>query len=269
MTAEECRALGEGLSQNLLLRYSPIAMKLLYDVSEIPAESLRPLKDRGEHLAMCQAYAAVRRDRVCLAMLKEDHWCVWPLVSYGLVDLDADDYEYMGDKFFFRDKERSRRFLREEYPFLKAEKKPIGFALAPLEKANFVPDLVTVYCNPAQIRAILMGTKFMTGEMFRVTLDPVDSCVHSSIPVLNGQDYNITFPDPGEYERGLTDEDEVMFTLRGEKLAEVAEGVGIISRAGFGYKQLSMEMTKNFPRPEFYNKMFEKWGLDTGPLWRK
>ena len=60
-----------------------------------------------------------------------------------------------------------------------------------------------------------------------------------------------------------------MFTLRGEKLAEVAEGVGIISRAGFGYKQLSMEMTKNFPRPEFYNKMFEKWGLDTGPLWRK
>ena len=52
MTAEECRALGEGLSQNLLLRYSPIAMKLLYDASEIPAESLRPLRDRGEHLAM-------------------------------------------------------------------------------------------------------------------------------------------------------------------------------------------------------------------------
>ena len=128
---------------------------------------------------------------------------------------------------------------------------------------------MTIYCNPAQIRALLMGTKFMTGEMFPVTLDPVDSCVHSSIPVLNGLDYNITFPDPGEYERGLTDEDEVMFTLTGEKLAEVAEGVEIISRAGFGYKQLSMEMTKDFPRPEFYNKMFEKWGLDTGELWQK
>jgi hypothetical protein len=87
--------------------------------------------------------------------------------------------------------------------------------------------------------------------------------------VLNGQDYNVTFPDPGEYERGLTDEDEVMFTLRGDKLPEMAGGVELISRVGFGYKQLSMEMTKNFPRPEFYNKMFEKWGLETGPNWRK
>ena len=54
MTSEECRALGERLSQDLLLRYSPIAMKLLYDESEIPEGSLRPLKERGEHLAMCQ-----------------------------------------------------------------------------------------------------------------------------------------------------------------------------------------------------------------------
>jgi hypothetical protein len=49
----------------------------------------------------------------------------------------------------------------------------------------------------------------------------------------------------------------------------MAGGVEHISRVGFGYKQLSMEMTKNFPRPEFYNKMFEKWGLETGPNWRK
>jgi hypothetical protein len=29
-----------------------------------------------------------------------------------------------------------------------------------------------------------------------------------------------------------------------------------------------MEMSMNFPRPEFYNKMFEKWGLATGDEWR-
>ena len=267
MTAEEVRALGERLHQNLLLRYSPIALKLLYDESEIPEGSLRPLADKGHHLAMCQAYATVRRDRVSLAMLKEDHWCVWPLVSFGLVDLDADDYAYMGDKFFFRDKERSRKFLREEYPFLAAERKPIGFALAPLENANFVPDLVTIYCNPAQIRALLMGTKFMTGEMFPVTLDPVDSCVHSSIPVLNGLDYNITFPDPGEYERGLTDEDEVMFTLRADLLPPLLDCIKMLTRVGFGYQGLKMEMAMNFPRPAFYNAMFAKWGLETGPEW--
>ena len=269
MTIAEYNALGKELEELLILRYSPIALKLIYSEDEIPEGSLRPYKDRGDRLAMCQAYALVRRNRTALTMLKEDHWCVWPLVSYGMVDLDEDDYNYMGDKFFMKDPERSRRYLREEYPMLAAEKKPIGFTLAPLRSCNFEPDIITIYCRPAQIRSILMGAKFGSGEMLKVTLDPVDSCVHSSIPVLNGQDYNITFPDPGEYERAMTDEDEVMFTLRAEKLPELASCIKGISQFGFGYQGLQMDMPMNFPRPEFYNVMFEKWGLDSGEVWRK
>ncbi len=269
MTVEEVNQLGKDLNENLILRYSPIAMKLLYSEDEIPEGSMRPYRDRGDRLAMCQAYAMVRRSRVSLTMLKEDHWCVWPLVSYGLVTLDEGDYEYMGTKFFMKDPERSKKFLKEEYPILKGDKKPIGFSLAPLESCNFVPDLVTVYCTPAQIRSILMAAKFGTGDMLPVTLDPVDSCVHSSIPVLNGKDYNITFPDPGEYERGLTDENEVMFTLRGDRLQPLVSDMKAISSFGFGFRQLAMDMPMNFPRPEFYNVMFEKWGLGSGEVWRK
>ena len=118
MTIEECRAFGESLSNNLLLRYSPIAMKLLYDESEIPEGSLRPLKDRGEHLAMCQTYATVRRDRVSLTMLKEDHWCVWPLVSYGLVTLDEDDRRdnaiaYILDQLFMDGIDGANKYLKK------------------------------------------------------------------------------------------------------------------------------------------------------------
>ena len=269
MTIEECKALGRELEEKLILRYSPIAMKLLYDESEIPEGSVRPWKDRGEHISMCQAYAMVRRSRMKLTLLKEDHWCVWPLVSYGMVKLDEDDYNYMGDKFFIRDRERSKRFLREEYPMLAAEKKPIGFSLFPLSEVNFVPDLITIYCRPAQIRSILMATKYCSGEMLNVTLDPVDSCVHSSIPVLNGQDYNVTFPDPGEYERGLTDEDEVMFTLRGDRLPTLLEGLQHMGAIGMGYTQLHMYMDGDFARPKFYDDMFKKWGLATGKIWGK
>jgi len=269
MTIQEFNELGNKVEQLLLLRYSPIAMKLVYSEDEIPEGTLRPFKDQGNRLAMCQAYALVRRNRKAITMLKEDHWCVWPLVSYGLVPLDEDDYNYMGDKFFFKDPERSKKFLREEYPMLAAERKPIGFTIAPLRSCNFVPDIVTIYCRPSQIRSILMATKFHSGEMLPVTLDPVDSCVHSSIPVLNGKDYNVTFPDPGEYERGLTDEDEVMFTMKAEKMTELISGLSILSKAGFGYQELAMDMSLNFPRPEFYNNMFAKWGLDTGSVWHK
>ena len=103
MTVKEYNDLGTELEQKLILRYSPIALKLIYSEDEIPEGTLRPYRDRGDRLAMCQAYAMVRRNRAAITMPKEDHWCVWPLVSYGMVDLDADDYEYMGTKFFMKD----------------------------------------------------------------------------------------------------------------------------------------------------------------------
>ena len=130
MTIQEFNTFGKDLEENLILRYSPIALKLIYSEDEIPEGTLRPCRDRGDRMAMCQAYAMVRRQRKAITMLKEDHWCVWPLVSFGMVTLDDDDYEYMGDKFFFKDKERSKRFLREEYPMLAAEKKlPLADAI--------------------------------------------------------------------------------------------------------------------------------------------
>lgn len=267
MTVEFANEAGLDIERLLLLRYSPIALKLIYSEDEIPEGTIRPFQDTGNRLAMCQAYALVRRDRKAFTMLKDDHWCVWPLVSFGLCPLDDEDYEFMGSKFFTKDPDRSVKFLREEYPMLKSEKKPIGFSIAPLRNCTFVPDLVTIYCTPAQIRSLLMAMKFDTGEMLNVTLDPVDSCVHSSIPVLNGKDYNITFPDPGEYERGLTDENEVMFTLNGSKLEELAGTIRRFGTSPFSYQGLRMEMTMNFPRPPFYNQMFAKWGLATGPDW--
>lgn len=268
-TAEYFDELGKKLNELLILRYSPIALKLLYSEDEIPENSMRPFRDCGGHLSMCQAYAMVRRERKSLTMLKEDHWCVWPLVSYGLVDLDEEDLHYMGPLFFFKDHEKGIDFLRNIYPRLKTERKPIGFALAPLEKTEFVPDIITVYCRPAQLRSIMMAVVYETGEQLKLSLDSVDSCVHSSIPVLNGQQYNITVPDPGEYERALTDEDEMMFTLRAENLEAVVRNLEMLSQFGFGYRELAYGLQYDTPRPEFYNNMFRKWGLMTGEEWKK
>ncbi|NLV51457.1 MAG: DUF169 domain-containing protein [Clostridiales bacterium] len=269
MEAEKYNILGKELEEILILRYSPIALKILYEGDIIPEDTIRPFKDRGDRLSMCQATALVRRNRNALTMLKEDHWCVWPLVSYKMVELDEDDCEYMGTKFFMSDPERSKRYLREEYPMLKTDKAVVGLSMAPLRSANFEPDLVLIYCRPAQLRSIMMAAKYFSGEMIKVALDPVDSCVHSTIPVLNGQDYNVTIPDPGEYERGMTDEDEVMFTMKAQKTDDIVKALKILSSANFGYREMAMDMPMNFARPEFYNVMFKKWGLESGEVWKK
>jgi len=75
---------GEELERLLLLRTSPIAVKMLEKEEDIPKEAIRPKRDRGYHLAQCQAFAMSRRRGETIAMLREDNWCWAPLIGYGL-----------------------------------------------------------------------------------------------------------------------------------------------------------------------------------------
>ena len=106
------------------------------------------------------------------------------------------------------------------------------------------------------------------GGMLELKLDSVDSCVHSSIPVLNGKDYNITIPDPGEYERGLTPEDDIILSVPAAREAEFYKGVEY--QTGHGDRNAFYPtMKEEFARPPFYNTIFETWGLMTGAEWDK
>ena len=81
----EYKSYGEDLERILLLRSSPVAVKMLEREEDIPEGAVRPKKDRGQHLTQCQAFAMSRRDKATVAMLKEDHWCPTAVMAYGLV----------------------------------------------------------------------------------------------------------------------------------------------------------------------------------------
>jgi len=85
-TVKEFNSYGEELEKLLMLRTAPIAVKMLEKEADIPQEAVRPKRDRGYHLAQCQAFAMTRRKREAIAMLKEDNWCWAPLIGYGLVE---------------------------------------------------------------------------------------------------------------------------------------------------------------------------------------
>lgn len=267
-TVEEFNELGRELEESLYLRFVPIALKVLHSRDEVPEGCYIPSRDRGEHPALCQAFAQVRRNKRSMAMFREDHWCVWPIVAFKLGEVTEEDRDYMGEKFFIRDPEASRKYFREHFPVINDEQETPGIALAPLSSCTFEPDVVIIYCMPAQLRQLLMAAKYETASIVQSSLDTVGSCVQAIIPVLNGEkDYNVSIPDPGEYERSLADDNELIFTLSAEKLDELMSGLRTINKMGFGYKQLAMDMNIDYPRAEFYNVMFKKWGLETGEQW--
>ena len=128
-TIKDYNRYGNELERLLLLRTSPLAIKLLEKEEEIPEGAFRPHRDRSFHLSQCQALAMSRRQRISVAMLKEDQWCWAPLIGFGLVD-------YRAAENFDATKNQVKVLPRLEYG------KYLGIISAPLRAANFTPDLV-------------------------------------------------------------------------------------------------------------------------------
>jgi uncharacterized protein (DUF169 family) len=90
---------GEELEEILRLRTFPLAIKLLEREEDIPEGAVRPVRDFGYHLSLCQAFSRSRHvgtniygaategiapPSVTIAMLKEDMWRPEPVIGYGL-----------------------------------------------------------------------------------------------------------------------------------------------------------------------------------------
>jgi len=266
-TVEEFNKAGRELEDILHLRSAPIALRLIGE-DEVPEGCARP-SEQGTHYALCQAFAAVRRNRRAFALFKEDHWCLWPLISFRNVELDEGDVEYLGSKQFIKDPQKSLEFYKAHFPMIDPDKARPGIAIAPLESCTFVPDVVVVYCIPAQLRHLLMAAKYHDAIVPDACLQTVNSCGAAVLPILNGKThYNTAIPDPGEFERSLAWDDEMIFSVSGEKFGTLMDAVRSITKMGFGFKQLTYDMNLEYPRAKFYNEMFEKWGLPTGQEWK-
>ena len=245
-TQKEYNNYGEELEKTLLLKTSPIAVKMLVTEKDIPERAIWPKRDRGYHLAQCQAFAMTRRQGMTIAMLKEDHWCWASLLGYGLVEDPHDSFV-----------DAHASFPRFEYG------KYVGMLSGPLKSANFEPDMVLIYSNTAQLREMIIVPKFQDNTLVKSEFDPIDSCVYSVVPVITGGQYRITLPDPGEVSRAFAGDDEIIFSIPADKLAGIVEGVKRSAQMKRNAEDWSHILLRpDFPRPDFYIDLFRKWGLD-------
>lgn len=258
---EKINKYGEEIEQLLRLKTSPVAVKFIEREDEIPDNAVRPKKDRGVHLAQCQAFAMSRREGETVAILKDDQWCWAPLIAYGMVDSNVIDFESDDIEPQLKGILKWTKELTDDLPSLPTGKY-IGVISAPLKTAGFVPDVIMIYSNNAQLRSMLMALKFRPGYSVESDLEAFDSCVYAVVPVLLNGKYRITFPDPGEYERAMVGEDKVIFSLPETRLEEYVEALRQLDKMGQGYIGLKKGMQPDFARPDFYDVIFKNAGLD-------
>lgn len=240
---EKFNKYGEELETGLLLRTSPIAVKMLEKEADIPKGAFRPKRDGGYHIAQCQAFSLSRMEGKTVAMLKEDHWCPTALMAYGMVE------------------KPSNGFFGESYMSFEPGKY-MGIVSASLKKAAFMPDVVLIYLNPAQLRGTILPLTFGKGSSEVNTELFLPSCGHSVVdPVKTGK-YTVVLPDPGEYQRALAREDEMILSVPRKRMDAL---MASLKQGGkmYSHREQHMSLKPDFEQPQFYRDMFKSWGLDS------
>ncbi|MBR4953615.1 MAG: DUF169 domain-containing protein [Oscillospiraceae bacterium] len=257
------------LDKLLRLNNPAVALKFIEDEKDVPENALRPYRDKQRHYSICQAFALARRENRTVFMTKDDEWCWNPMITYGLVECKrgTPEFDLLASYMGIKDKEKAADFV-DNFPKLPYGKYK-GTLIAPLCDADFEPDVTLIYCLSGQLRFMLMGIYFMTGELLDSSFTPLDSCVWSVVPPFLEGKYRITLPDPGEFERALTEDHEIIFTVPYQKMDEFMQGMQHMDGRNMTVRSYQHMMQPDYGRPPFYNTLFEAWGQQTGPVWDK
>ena len=124
--------------------------------------------------------------------------------------------------------------------------------------------MIVINCRNAELRTILFGIKTQTGQTMKTEFDAIDSCVWGIIPAITKGEYRVSFPDPGDFQRAHTSEDDVIFAVPKARFAEFEKGLQTLAQMGMVHSFFQPGMEYDFVRPAFYNRMFKAWGLDVG-----
>lgn len=243
------------LERRLRLQSFVMAVKMLRDENEIPTGAVRPLKDLGCHMALCQGYALSRKEGKTVAQFKEDMQCFEPIVGYGW---EAPPQHFLDGNNRFpqdvKDLEAGKNYAKD-FPRIQTGKYK-GVVSAPLANVNFVPDMVLLYCNSPQLSLALLAREYMDGHDLKCSISSHAACVYSVVPVINSGQCYVSIPCRGDRYRAMAGDDEIIFTVPRARLEDLLTGFRHVEKYGSKLPRNPV-MRYDLPFPPSYMKILD------------
>src|SRR4030042_2868565 len=145
----------------------PIAVKLVKSVDEFPEKTRRPSRDLGFTTNPCVAVTMARKYGWTVGMTADDNACLIAAYTYGWSEPEAGAKKALADFMIvmkYTADENAAKTTMEAVEQVKLGKgKYAGVVFSPLERTKIEPDLVMIFCNPAQLMRLVHGGTQETG----------------------------------------------------------------------------------------------------------
>jgi uncharacterized protein (DUF169 family) len=224
----------DDIEQHIRPSTFPLAVKLAGQNEKLPEKIKIPGRDLNVKVATCQSFSIARRYGWSLAISADDISCPLTKVAFGFSP--ATEYYLQGNAaagMYCESKETGAR-TESEVPRLPYGKYRYIF-VAPLRRANFEPDLFVIYGNPAQVMRLLTAYLYKRGGYLHSRFSGRLDCADMVIETFNTDECQLILPCYGDRIFGLTQDDEMAFSVPRSKVAMIQEGLAGTHKGGIRY----------------------------------
>jgi len=218
----------------------PIAVKLVKSVDEFPEKARRPAKDMGFKTNLCVGMTMARKYGWTVGMTADDNAC--PIVSYtyGWSEPESETRKAIADFMItmkYSASENAAKTTMEAVDQVKLGKgQCAGVVFSPLERTKIEPDLVMIFCNPAQLMRLVHGATQETGVAVQsIFSGRGGTCTEGVLQTFKAGKPKVVLPGNGDRVWAMVQDNEMAFTMPTNWVDPVIMGLEATHQTGIRY----------------------------------
>lgn len=217
----------------------PVSVRLVKKDEGLPEKAKRPVEHVGHKVAMCQGVALCRRYGWTMCFSEGDQACPVSLVVLGFRPADKMLEGTIAYPAYTASLEAGATMERSMALL------PSGsfehMVVTPLHKETQKPDIVLVYGNAAQVARLAQAANYKLGAgVVGKSFARMACSAYIAKPFLE-KECSLVVPSGGERVFALAQDDELIFAIPADKIAEIANGLAETHKQGLS----------RFPTPFF------------------
>jgi len=216
----------------------PIAVKLVKSLDEFPEKTRRPSKDMGFKTNPCVAMTMARKYGWTVGMTAEDNACPIAAYTYGWSEPETKQVlaDFMVMMKYSVDETAAKTSLSGAEQVKLSKGEYAGVVFSPLERTRIEPDLVMIFCNPAQLMRLVHGATQETGVAVQSTFSGrAGTCTEGVLQTFKTGKPKVVLPGNGDRVWAMVQDDEIAFTMPANWLDPVIRGLEATHQTGIRY----------------------------------
>jgi uncharacterized protein (DUF169 family) len=261
---EKLNLLDQALQKYVRPETFPLAVRMAKPGESIPERAKRPFRDLRVKISTCMGYTMARRYGWSVALGHEDISCPLSKVVYGF----EPEVEYYSsgctcEGMYTETAEAGARTEASTSKFSWREYQAI--VCAPLSRTEFLPQVILIYGNSAQIMLLVIASLYKEGGRIESSFAGRIDCSDSVIQTIQSGKPQVILPCYGDRVFGQTQDHEMGFAFPYDLAPAIIEGLEGAYKGGVRYP-IPTYLRFQPTYPPGYQKLEDIWaGEQPGP----